>query len=1114
MFTKRRRFLTISAALILGLLLIVGVLNFSASPAQAEYLVISSNFENGTSWPWVTSETFPGQIDGDVLNYDGDGDLEFCVTITHPGKNRYDVQARHRRLHIEAGHHYVASFTAFANRPAKMQAMVTQGHAPYWPPHSHPGGAPQSDLTTSPQSYSFEFDGATKLDLFTGGQLEDTAAEFAFHLGGDNFLNPNDTNDTSDLTVCFDDLVLNDTTGSPPPVEPSTTSNIRVNQIGYFQFGPKKASVVSDSATPLHWELVVKVGSEERGVRLEGDTTLFNNGNPDPASGDRLHIIDFSEFQEGIVTPGALFVLRVNGEESHPFDIDSAPYWTRLLQPMEYFYNNRSGTALVEPYAGPYYTRGAGYIDETVPCITGGQRDDEGIVDGKVTDGTEWVNCVMTVDENGVTTNNPPMFTDDYTVSAPTGWYDAGDHGKYVVNGGISAWTMLNQYERHLYWGRIGEYWFGDGTLSIPENNNGVPDILDEARWEVELLLDMQVPPEGQGYTVPAGGVSASGLVHHMLHDTMWTDAPNRPDDISDFDTADNYERAVYPPSTAATLNLAAVGAQCARIWRGNDDAFADRCLDAATRAWDAANAHPDLYAEDRFNGGGPYDDAELSDEFYWAAAELYVTTGADEYLQALMGSTWYGVVPTTLGTEGSGPMTWKDTAALGTISLAMVPNNLGAGIDVARQSVIDAADVFVANEQTEGYGTPYKAGSSGYAWGSNSFVLNEMIIMGLAHDFTDISNQPQRETYKSGIVSGLDYLMGRNAMDVSYVTSWSLSGNQVQNVHHRHWAYQAWPRDDIRYPSPIPGSISGGPNSNQEALSENKATRAMGLWAACNTTPMKCYADDIDAFAVNEVTINWNAPFLWVLAFISEEHPGSVPHEVDVQYVIREQWPESDTYVDGIDVTRIEGLDRNIGLWTGDWLSSPLMPINSVQADSPGFTADVTITNKSDEPINGWTLTWTFPGNQQIYEMWNAGYSQSGAAVKVWDTVDWNSTIAANGGTVTFGFNANFSGENAIPTDFVVIPGSVPGPGTDLPVDISVNNDWGDGYCAVVTVTNDTDEPVDWQIAFETEGTIYDFWNAIWSQNGANVKAEGMDWNNILQPGESTHSIGFCANR
>ena len=38
----------------------------------------------------------------------------------------------------------------------------------------------------------------------------------------------------------------------------------------------------------------------------------------------------------------------------------------------------------------------------------------------------------------------------DYTLDVTGGWYDAGDHGKYVVNGGISAWTMLNQYERAL----------------------------------------------------------------------------------------------------------------------------------------------------------------------------------------------------------------------------------------------------------------------------------------------------------------------------------------------------------------------------------------------------------------------------------------------------------------------------------------------------------------------------------------------------------------------------------------------------------------------------------------------------------------------------------------
>ncbi|MCZ8489771.1 glycoside hydrolase family 9 protein [Vibrio lentus] len=86
-------------------------------------------------------------------------------------------------------------------------------------------------------------------------------------------------------------------------------------------------------------------------------------------------------------------------------------------------------------------------------------------------------------------------------------------------------------------------------------------------------------------------------------------------------------------PTTAASLNLAAIGAQCARIWKDIDSDFSQLCLDSATKAWNAANQHQDIYAYDNFTGSGPYDDIELSDERCWAAAELFITTN-DKGLQ------------------------------------------------------------------------------------------------------------------------------------------------------------------------------------------------------------------------------------------------------------------------------------------------------------------------------------------------------------------------------------------------------------------------------------------------------------------------------------------------
>jgi endoglucanase len=141
-----------------------------------------------------------------------------------------------------------------------------------------------------------------------------------------------------------------------------------------------------------------------------------------------------------------------------------------------------------------------------------------------------------------------------------------------------------------------------------------------------------------------------------------------------------------HPPSTAATLNLAATAAQRARIWRTIDAAFSGRCLAAAQRAYLAALRNPEIFAVDNFTGSGGYGDQDLSDEFFWATAELLVTTGREEFAEALRRSPFYRGAVHEPG--------WASTATLGTISLALVPNALGAdGTAEARARIVAAAD-------------------------------------------------------------------------------------------------------------------------------------------------------------------------------------------------------------------------------------------------------------------------------------------------------------------------------------------------------------------------------------------------------------------------------------
>src|SRR6266508_5085343 len=84
------------------------------------------------------------------------------------------------------------------------------------------------------------------------------------------------------------------------------------------------------------------------------------------------------------------------------------------------------------------------------------------------------------------------------------------------------------------------------------------------------------------------------------------------------------------------------------------------------------------------------------------------------------------------------------------------------------------------------------------------------------------------------------------------------------------------------------------------------------------------------------------------------------------------------------------------------------------------GFVTNLTIRNSGANAFNGWTLTWTFPGNQRITNLWNANWTQSGQAVTTSNNADWNRVIAV-GGQYQFGFQATYSGTNAVPTNFAV---------------------------------------------------------------------------------------------
>src|SRR5690606_32650489 len=269
-------------------------------------------------------------------------------------------------------------------------------------------------------------------------------------------------------------------------------------------------SLVSDSTSELDWQLQNASGE----VLFSGKTIVKGF---DVTSGDSVHLIDFSEFK----TEGDGYKLVANGLESPSFIISDEIYSQLKFDAMAYYYHNRSGIPIEAKYVGDDWARAAGHMtDNNVTCFKG--RD---------AGGKTWLGCPYTLDVAG-------------------GWYDAGDFGKYVVNGGISVWTLQNLYERF-------PNAYPDGSLQIPENNNEISDLLDEARWEMEFLLSMQIPQ----------GQAGAGLAHHKIHDRKWEPIPAVPPTEVNNDNnheVENAGRYLYPASTAATLNLAATAAQCA----------------------------------------------------------------------------------------------------------------------------------------------------------------------------------------------------------------------------------------------------------------------------------------------------------------------------------------------------------------------------------------------------------------------------------------------------------------------------------------------------------------------------------------------------------------------
>lgn len=795
-------------AAVSGIIALSAVMSYDISFSETEktayagQLLGQTDFEGGSGLPWQICESETGKMEYEVSGG------KFKIKILNPGgqsnggEDRWDCQFRYRGLQIIAGHTYEISYEITSSTSGQYYTKIgnTSGDIELW--HSNTG---DSDFNSTWNLIPISANETKKVKMTFVPSKSMNSAEWAFHLGGDgSYTSGGCFKAGTELT--FDNMSLIDTSDDSNDYKKESTSSLKsgiyANQVGYIPSAGKKATLASDSSDPVDFELVDSSGK----TVYKGKSVPFGH---DPDSDMDVHILDFSDFRE----EGEKYRLKAGDSESRPFSIKKELYSELLYDSLNYFYQNRSGIPIESKY------------------ISSGDKERLARKAGHAPD----------LADSG-----------SYTLDVSGGWYDAGDHGKYVVNGGISLWTMQNQYERAVNIAENSKKLYEDGKLNIPESGNKIPDILDESRYELEWMMKMIVPDPNP----------YAGMLHHKVHDEKWTGLALAPSD-------DTMKRVLKAPSTAATLNFAACAAQAARLWKDIDKDFSEKCLDYAEKAYEAALKNPSLMApmEDG-EGGGAYGDDCVDDEFYWAQCELYLSTGDKKYYEAMKKSDSFLKINTTLkGGESKstfGSFDWENVAALGNLSAAAAKKGFSDDeMKKLRESISEAADVYIETEKSQGFGIPIKSsltyvnGSeiNGYPWGSNSFVVNSAMVLAYAYDLTGESR------YYDGACSAMDYILGRNPMDISYVTGYG--EHTTENPHHRFWANQT----DGNFPKAPSGVLSGGPNSGLQ----DPWVQGLG-WSAGSLAPQLCYADNIEAWSTNECTINWNAPLAWMAGFFTDE--------------------------------------------------------------------------------------------------------------------------------------------------------------------------------------------------------------------------------------------------
>ena len=556
--------------------------------------------------------------------------------------------------------------------------------------------------------------------------------------------------------------------GYASPHDLMDTQVIRLNQVG-FSPNATKIAIVLTSAT-----------AEFKVVTLPGKTEAFKGMLTESASvalnGKKTCIANFSALH----TEGKYAPVIAGIGSSCPFSVIPAVYKDVAAASIKAYYYQRASTPLPKPYAGKLHR-------------------EEGHPDNK-----------SFIHASAATLARPT----GTVIATPGGWYDAGYYNKYVVNSGVTMGTLLALYED------FPEY-IKKTVLNIPEGSNTISDIQDKILCNLRWMLKMQDPNDGGVYN-KLTNACLDGMVMPQGAKTL---------------------RYVVQKDTVATLDFAAVTAQASRIFKKYPDGLPgldDYCIHASASSWQWAQKNPSLiFDQDAMNRRfepkittGGYGDRNFGDELSWAATELFISTGDQQYLNAL-----------NLFSDELRPLPlWGNVRLLSYYSILRNESRWVQGkgnITLIKKRLIALADDLSANADNSAYETAMGKNKGDFGWRSNLLAATQTVALVQVYRVTG------NKRYLDCALGNLDYLLGRNTTGYCYLIGFGYKS--PMDLHHRQSE-----ADGIT--EPVSGFLVGGPNPSIKG----------GIQLA-STVAEEVYIDDSRTYAVDKIAINWNTPFAYL---------------------------------------------------------------------------------------------------------------------------------------------------------------------------------------------------------------------------------------------------------